>query len=945
MKYKLRNRLYKVFGPYSKKEILLKIAQGKLSGDEELSTDPFTEWRKVSSDPIFFDAFLNVILDKKVIFEDEEKSLSIKAENKTKATRHLNSAEEEKKSSDKIHNTHLTKVPDNLDSLFSDVKKSEEGKSISLLKQPLDIATDPIPATKTPLSLKKSSYLVVILFIGLIYLFTDSEKPQTPQKPESIEMLVQQSIESEGNIYTQALLEEANSLFRKDICIFYEGSLKYLQKYLLRNDKDSAALGKWAEAAAAVLPNTYQKEKWIEQINKTIERGRRLDPHLSAFYRVEARLKIINNEYEEARKLLAKAMQANSFDIENTILLAEISLNLKDLPTTEASLSDALKQNPSDVKALLLSSKLAYMQKDFLKAKQYALIAQKINPIHPKIYFQLGNILLEEGKINDAKMLYESAAKLAKLKEVKVTALAYEQLSKIYTLLGDKKLAQENKQLSNYYLKGSASDSQIALLAEKKEYVPNYFKDQGKILEQENKISESVLFYQAASLVQPNNGSVFVERGEVSEKMAASYVDFQRISQMYRKAIEVEPRLVRAYVKLGLLQTEQYNLKEALELLTKAQMLAPDSKEVCVALGKHYYKRQDYTEALNYFLKAAKINPNDSETLYYAGVIRLFFKKGSQKEAAQFFSRAYQNDSKNYDALVEWMKLKVELYEKNFALKFVRALQKNDPNNPNFYWTLGEIYAANKEYRRAIDFFHRSLDFDNRSSKVRLSLAKSLEAVGEFSKAIAEYKLASVLDPRQGEGFYKASELYYQMKNYNKSEETIKSLIKVTPNYPGAYRYLSKVYQVRNQKELAVQALKKEVLNNPQNTKFRIELAELYMNYDIWDSAIAELTEITNLPSLKKAPEYLYDKITAYLLLSRCYRAQNKYDSAEGVIKLAIEIDNQDPTLHKELGYVYQGLNRDREAYEAFDFYLKRVPAAQDSQQLKSIMEHLVIEE
>jgi tetratricopeptide (TPR) repeat protein len=66
-------------------------------------------------------------------------------------------------------------------------------------------------------------------------------------------------------------------------------------------------------------------------------------------------------------------------------------------------------------------------------------------------------------------------------------------------------------------------------------------------------------------------------------------------------------------------------------------MLAPDNKDVAVALGKHYFKRQDYTEALNYFLKSAKINQNDSETLYYAGVIRLFFKKGSQKEAKYFF--------------------------------------------------------------------------------------------------------------------------------------------------------------------------------------------------------------------------------------------------------------------------------------------------------------------
>jgi predicted Zn-dependent protease len=142
-------------------------------------------------------------------------------------------------------------------------------------------------------------------------------------------------------------------------------------------------------------------------------------------------------------------------------------------------------------------------------------------------------------------------------------------------------------------------------------------------------------------------------------------------------------------------------------------------------------------------------------------------------------------------------------YEKNFAVKFVNNLIQSEPQNPMLYWVLGEVYAENKEYRRAITYLHKSLDLDNRQSKVRMSLAKSLEAVGELEKAVAEYRLSSLLDRRNSEGFYRAADLLFQMRSYNQSEEVLKFLMNVTPNYPGVHRYLSKIHQLREQKDAA----------------------------------------------------------------------------------------------------------------------------------------------
>jgi tetratricopeptide (TPR) repeat protein len=561
--------------------------------------------------------------------------------------------------------------------------------------------------------------------------------------------------------------------------------------------------------------------------------------------------------------------------------------------------------------------------------------------------------------LKEARQLLQTTLALASFGPKKVMTNASLRMAKLQESLGNTAETNKYLQLAFYYglgqpevkeevlkkLKGDLRDeSAIKKVAKENEYNFTYFSEQGENLVNQNKWRESLIFFQAAALVNPGDGNALVRLGEVTEKLAGSFEDFKSVQSFYQRAIDKDPKLTKAYIKLGLLEAEQYNLDHAYRLLKQAEALSPQEPEPSVALGKYFYKTRDYVTALDQFKKAFKLNASDPEILYYAGLLRLLAKKEGEKDAANFFYRAFTLNPNHYDALIEWLKIKVARYEKTFAVKFVRNLLEKEPNNPNLLHALGEVYAANKEYRRAITYYHSALDINNRMSQVRMSLARSLEAIGDLEKSIAEYQLASYLDPRNNEGFFRAADLYFQMKNYKGAEEQLALLIKIFPNYPGSHRYLSKIYQEKNNKDLAISEMQKEVTNHPMSTKYRVELAELYMKYDRLDNAITELTEIANLPSTSKAPEFTYDKIRSYLLLSRCFRAQNKFDSAEGAIRLALENDSEDPELHRELGYVYHGLQRDKEAVKAFEFYLTRNPAATDSASIRSLIDTLQID-
>ncbi len=110
-----------------------------------------------------------------------------------------------------------------------------------------------------------------------------------------------------------------------------------------------------------------------------------------------------------------------------------------------------------------------------------------------------------------------------------------------------------------------------------------------------------------------------------------------------------------------------------------------------------------------------------------------------------------------------------------------------------------------------------------------------------------------------------------------------------------------------------------------------------------WPRLVRAAKQAQEAPPVSKAPEFYHDKIRSFLLLSRCFRAQNKADSAESAIRLAMDLDPNDPELHRELGYVYYALQRDKEGVKAFEFYLSRNPAARDADVIKGLIQKIMI--
>lgn len=980
-RYLVKDRKGRVEGFLTQAQILHRISKDRYNGNEEVSVFPFKRWQKLSSIPAFYDPLLKKLHGQAVkdLGAGESKpkesggagadirppTLPPIPENPLQAlTTHIpaDGLPQEERSID----------PSVMEELFSDpsldlaqMKPGERTKvesEVQSLDQPLDISNN-VKNEENPLPLKRLKARRRLFVWGavlgtlLVVLFRFGDHKTETVDELSSQNSVQSWMAREPTKQSQMVATLAQMFVSADLSAFNHQAMVWYKRASEINPENVQAWAGLAEASARLFAD-QQSDSMEMLVEQALSNGRAIDPQYAQFYRAEAIVAIAKGEPDRAKELIASAVQSDPENVVSSVLLAEVLLTRGNLDEAHQLMGQALKIAPHHVHSRYLWALLYDRWGNSAQARSQAEQVLQDSPYHGGSYLLLGNLARKENQLSEAEESYRQGIKFSRLYSPTIAAELFFQLGTLLEITGNRPQAvlsfTASAEREPRRRDSLASEKRLGDLAEsrawEKEQVwdaPN-FADAGKTGTVEKKWHRAAHSYLAAVALDPGNALALFGLGEVLETNGRALEDLDRATLLYEMALERDPSLVAAYVQLGLLETDRYRFDIAEAVLNRGLSVAGTTSKIYQALGIHFYKRQDYKRSLEYFRQAQQLEPNSSVTLYHAGLLLLKEGgEGTREEAANYFYGAYLANPDNYPALVEWLKLKVANYEKPFAIKFVNQLLEQDSENAKLYWAMAEVYASNKEYRRAQQYFHRSLDLDNKDSQVRLAFAQTLEGLGDLKKAVAEYRLAAILDPKSPEGYLRAAEILVEQKNYVESEKVLGELLQQVPNLPGARILLAKTYLETQREEMAVEVLREEVQQNPRNIKFQMELARVLIDLKKYEEALVPLSTVSNLPSVSQSPEFVYDKINAYLLLSRCYRALKRLESAEGAINLALGLDTQDRagTLHLELGFIYAEMQRNKEAASALHEYLNRNPAGEKGAQVRKMLRELEVPE
>lgn len=215
-------------------------------------------------------------------------------------------------------------------------------------------------------------------------------------------------------------------------------------------------------------------------------------------------------------------------------------------------------------------------------------------------------------------------------------------------------------------------------------------------------------------------------------------------------AIRANPRVESNYTDLGNLLLATQNFNEAALVLEATRKQFPGSAQAALSLGVAYYGLRRFPDAVGAFLEAGKLNPSAEQPIAFLN--RTVEHWGSHKPEVVALFTAYAEKNPR-SALAQFA-----LGRATADMEKVKLATQLAPSVPDGFLELGALQEAKREYPAAIAAFRRAAELNPKDPVPHYRLSRLYARTGDAAKAEAERRLhekltaaqKAELDKRQG---------------------------------------------------------------------------------------------------------------------------------------------------------------------------------------------------
>lgn len=348
------------------------------------------------------------------------------------------------------------------------------------------------------------------------------------------------------------------------------------------------------------------------------------------------------------------------------------------------------------------------------------------------------------------------------------------------------------------------------------------------------------------------------------------------------------------------LYISQKNYDKALEALQREVAKNPQSDEGWYLLGSVYAEKENYSEMIKAYEKSLSIsdkfksNIEDQKRYHWANL----FNKG-----VSHFQRGI--NSQEPDSTKLYYERSIKAFEHAVALQ---------PDSADTYKNLAFVYMNSQKYDEAIPHLEKLIELDQELDGYRF-LGEILYNRGIIAKD--KYHAGGTV-----EDSLKAMELL---------QDAIVVLEDGRKNHPNDSEILitlSNAYIAADRIDIAIDAFKAGVEQDPENKYYRYNYGVLLLNSEDYPAAEEQFLE-----AIDTDPEYqnaLYNLAVTYVRWGSKINKEaelnngdnseykRKFEQALEYLERYVELNNTDPAVWELLGTVYSVLNMQDDAASAF---------------------------
>ena len=353
-----------------------------------------------------------------------------------------------------------------------------------------------------------------------------------------------------------------------------------------------------------------------------------------------------------------------------------------------------------------------------------------------------GNFYAQKRQWREAIQHYQKAIELnPKL------APAYRNLARVLTQIG------KIEQATSYWLKAVELDAKGLQASE-------YFQLAQNLVNQ-GKISDAIICYRRAIQLQPTLIDAYLNLGKLLSKAGAN----DKALRCYQEGIKYNPQNHQLYFHLGLCFTQQSNWEAAINCYQQALQIKSDYWEALHNLGGALSSQRLWSEAINVYRRAIKLKP---DLPWSYNDLALVLLQANRAEEAIVILRKAISLKPDYawahyrlgDALTmasKWSE----------AIAAYQAAAKIQSDLPHLHNKMGQVFFQQSEqdrktalnyFRQAIeqdpdhiDSYHQALAIDKNNLELYLKLGNKLIEQKNLDEAIIAYQMAVQLQPKNVE--------------------------------------------------------------------------------------------------------------------------------------------------------------------------------------------------
>lgn len=335
---------------------------------------------------------------------------------------------------------------------------------------------------------------------------------------------------------------------------------------------------------------------------------------------------------------------------------------------------------------------------------------------------------------------------------------------------------------------------------------------------------------------------------------AAIHLRRQRYDQALadaEEAVRIDPKMAHAFAVRGETLAAQGKPDEALRDFDESVRLGLSDTRVYIQRGRVHVAKNDLDAALRDFTQALSLNPNDSYTYYHrAG---LWSRKGDDANAITDLGEYLRLKPDAVDVWVVRGRLRTQAGDDDEALKdFGEALRLN-PRHIGALMGQAFVWERKHEEEKALQALNSVIDIGTAPADVYERRARIFIERNEHDLAIGDLSAALRLEPKNTDRLVLRALELTAAGNIEKALDDCRAALSIDPKKLMAYYYMAIAHSRAGKLEQAIEDFDTAIRLDPDDVEMRFLRAYELFNQDQFDRALAGIDEVIRAGT--KVPE------------------------------------------------------------------------------------------